>query len=289
MTSRILHFTKNELFWECAALIAPETAPNGLTLRRLRNDFHIETAKPTISQQRLDVNTFLQAGLSREEFLSFWLRLVEDFMSRSLTYYIDKLIVLSGVTQAISEQTQAGLRYWAGAWNVGVLEGLYLIPKHAVYESGHLSTRYGSCVAPSWSWAPVDGEVVFGPQPCRYSTSEIDQKKINQLPLIPALTVMDGRIEPYGADPYGQIHSGSLMVAGVLSRGLSVEAQMWGCTRSNYCFFHTHTPEDVLEFYELRYDEIPPMMLVEDPEKVRHASPRPAANPYIACVSTITR
>lgn len=49
MAPRILHFTKDETYWECAALIAPETALNGLTVRRLRKEVHGGTARPTIS------------------------------------------------------------------------------------------------------------------------------------------------------------------------------------------------------------------------------------------------
>lgn len=49
MAPRILHFTKDEIYWECAALIAAETAPYGLTVRRLRKEVHMGRAQPTIS------------------------------------------------------------------------------------------------------------------------------------------------------------------------------------------------------------------------------------------------
>lgn len=210
-------------------------------------------------------------------------------MSRSLTYHTDKLIALSGVAHVISEQTQAGLRYWAGLWDAGVLDRLYWIPKHVDYGHEPVPTRYGSYVAPSWSWASMDGEVVFGPQPMSLGAAgHVDQEKINQLPHTPTLGVIDGRIEPCGPDPYGQIRSGTLFVAGVLSRGLPVETYVEGANRLNYCFFHTRTTEGYVEQYEVRYDDIPPMMLVRDPdprenENVQYRKPK-AGGELVYCL-----
>ena len=205
MAPRTLHFTKDEMFWECAALPARETAPIGLPVRRLKKGFHGGQAKPMISELRLGVITFLSAYPSSQEISRFWLRLAEDFASRRLTYHTDKLAALSGIAHAISEQDRTGLRYWAGVWDAGALEGLYWIPKHAGHRSDDLPRRYGSYVAPSWSWASMDGAVFFGPQPTSLATGvRIDQEQIDRLSHTPALQVVGYLMEPRGLDPYGQ-------------------------------------------------------------------------------------
>lgn len=116
----------------------------------------------------------------------------------------------------------------------------------------------------------------------------VDQENIHQLPYTLALGVINGRIEPSGPDPYGQVRSGTLFVSGVLSRGLAAETHVEGANRLNYCFLHTHTADGSLEQYEVRYDDIPPMMLARDPgpsenENMRYRKPK-ADSELIYCL-----
>ena len=121
------------------------------------------------------------------------------------------------------------------------------------------------------------------------AVGSVDREKINYLPHTPALGVINGRIEPCGPVPYGQISSGTLFVSGVLSQGLAIETYIEGANRVNYCLLHMHTIVGFTEQYEVRYD-IPPMMLIQDQdpcenENVQFRKPKVGSELIIAYVS----
>ncbi|KAK4450349.1 heterokaryon incompatibility protein-domain-containing protein [Podospora aff. communis PSN243] len=98
--------------------------------------------------------------LSLHERLAFnerWYELVASYSQGALTKQTDKLIAIAGVAGLVKKRSHA--RYLAGLWsNVSVELGLLW----RVVSSN--SQRHKIYIAPTWSWASVDGQVRFSPK-----------------------------------------------------------------------------------------------------------------------------
>lgn len=89
---------------------------------------------------------------------SIWWSLVNDYSRRSLTKASDKLIAISGLVVFIRRHWSPGdlpLRYMAGLWMEELIAGLLWY-----VDLGSHHARPAEYIAPSWSWASVDG-IVF--------------------------------------------------------------------------------------------------------------------------------
>lgn len=81
--------------------------------------------------------------------------MIEDYTARSITKHTDRLPALSGLAQAVVQETKGV--YLAGLWKTGLLEGLLWCKA----RGGQALTKTPEYVAPSWSWASVVGPVKF--------------------------------------------------------------------------------------------------------------------------------
>jgi hypothetical protein len=118
-----------------------------------------------------------------------WTRLVEDYSQRYLSKEGDKLPALSGIAQLYQEKHKD--TYLAGIWLSRLLEHLcWCVPNDAT--ESHRPSDYR---APSWSWASIDGKVVFDSHP----------GSIHNIKILEATTV------PAGKDPLGQVREGSIL------------------------------------------------------------------------------
>ena len=138
---RILHFGRNEVFFECNKLIATETYPSGLPA-----SCHLAT---------------------KAKLLPSWTKIVEEYSSRQLTYLSDKLVALSGIAHhlALHKESTLSTRYLAGLWG-----GADLVRQLAWYcnQTGAQLGGGGkpchsriSDQTPTWSWASLNAEVIF--------------------------------------------------------------------------------------------------------------------------------
>ncbi|KAF8862041.1 HET-domain-containing protein, partial [Acephala macrosclerotiorum] len=124
---RTLHFTSREVFWECDELVACETFPDG-----------IPSAAPFYELQK--------RPMDRE----MWIGLVERYSRCKLTHLSDKLIAISGLARIA--QSEINDEYVAGMWknDLELQLGWY---------APTTGTRPSQYVAPTWSWASIDGAV----------------------------------------------------------------------------------------------------------------------------------
>lgn len=104
-----------------------------------------------------------------------WLHQVQDYSTRSLTVEQDKLPALSGVARMLANQT--GDSYYAGLWERHIHEDLcwrvypheeirVFVPDgfdHVYGQTLCIITRASKYQAPSWSWATLDGRILFQP------------------------------------------------------------------------------------------------------------------------------
>jgi hypothetical protein len=123
LSPRTVHFTRQEVFWECHTKFVSESSP-------FESDHRV---------------LFKKKPLSRK----MWGNIIMAYSSRSLTYQKDGLIALAGIAENIQRQTNDN--YYAGMWlddlvwqlcweRAGSTPGRRLLPPRA----------------PTWSWASID-------------------------------------------------------------------------------------------------------------------------------------
>ena len=100
-----------------------------------------------------------------------WFGTVQDYSQRKLTYGKDKLIALSGLAHDYAEREQRG-KYAAGLWEVDMPSAL-LWRTHQYPPDMSQAINADPCLppqrpsayrAPSWSWASVDGHIIYDSQ-----------------------------------------------------------------------------------------------------------------------------
>ncbi|KAL5321590.1 hypothetical protein ACEPPN_009550 [Leptodophora sp. 'Broadleaf-Isolate-01'] len=157
LAPRSLFFHRDQLYWQCRIFAANETFPQGLV--------HED---PPLRSKTYRLR-------SREEFPSTheWFKLVNMYSSGKLTQWKDKLIAMSGVARLLSKEYSLGAMDDGGSSGQSYLAGLW---------KSDLTSQLLWCVAspcprqypqstPSWSWACVDGPIMYpkhmGPwRPC---------------------------------------------------------------------------------------------------------------------------
>lgn len=183
LSARVLHFTKDQLMWECLTEAKCETFPQGipfhtqlkdlqplwkvLDLNEHRDDESRSNKTPQLEGEEhithqldegidLDCNYEFQNGvpeheLAQRQVASIWGTLVKLYSSCDLTMPDDKLPAFAGVAQLFQEVT--GDEYMAGLWRSSLLDQM----DWRVYQPATRKTsKYR---APSWSWASLDGPV----------------------------------------------------------------------------------------------------------------------------------
>ena len=192
LSRRVLHFTGNEVFWECCAT-APsfrsETYPSGSPLSR---DFlggtKLQLPDPSADIIAEDVNL-----------CKIWNEVCENFSKRLLTYSADKLPALSGLAKDFGTKCLSD-SYVAGMWRSALPSALlWDVPKSDRGERKPPATDF---VAPSWSWMFIDGPVACSDASSSHSI----------------LRVVNVDVLTKTEDPYGQLQRASLDVEGFIRR-----------------------------------------------------------------------
>jgi hypothetical protein len=173
LSPRIIHFTKARILWECRVCIACEDSPSQCYRAlvgsvNLWKDPQSQYATWRLfdgKHERYDKN--MEGGLEspgsttyrnggRNDMHTRWLRAVELYSSRNLTYETDKLPAISGLATA----TIAVLGeddYLAGLWKNDLIRGLLWTA--ASSGTREIPNRVSSI--PSWSWASYCGSISF--------------------------------------------------------------------------------------------------------------------------------
>ncbi|USP81985.1 hypothetical protein yc1106_09259 [Curvularia clavata] len=203
LSSRVLHFGHEQLFWECRESSACETfhlglpnalcghplidikrlqlgdevkddrwpakyipeAPRGKTfLKRLQSAF-TRILQPVVVQE-VTLYTNTASALAFRD----WDAVVELYTMASLSFTRDKLIALSGIASSLST-THPGASadgYLAGLWQSSLPIYLLWIPETSNNPKIMFSDRRSLCperyqeyVAPTWSWASINGRISF--------------------------------------------------------------------------------------------------------------------------------
>ncbi|KAF6229847.1 hypothetical protein HO133_004184 [Letharia lupina] len=158
LSTRSLHFSETLLLWECKT----SKASSELPWMQMR----IEDPPSLLMLNDAAENIENSGSLSMRD---HWFSIVEDYSQRSLTYEADKLPALSGLAQAL---TQSHGTYFAGLFRMDLPSALLWRSKIA--QSPHELQPRRPCHyrAPSWSWAAVEGAIVYDSQRLDEAVSE---------------------------------------------------------------------------------------------------------------------
>ncbi|KAI1622515.1 heterokaryon incompatibility protein-domain-containing protein [Exophiala viscosa] len=195
LAKRTLHFTRNELLWECQQMCCSEVFPKGLPA----------TIGPPSSQESVE---FFSKRTHHQRHGN-WHQLVKMYSPKRLTYSSDKLLAIGGLArQYMARNRLREEEYLAGLWKPQL--------PHALLwrvEQGRRPPKYR---APTWTWASIDGEVKY-PEPAQ-STRETCVEVLN----------LDMR---YKSDRFGMVEAGKMKVRGFMARGLLRRTNdYWGRT-----------------------------------------------------------
>ncbi|KAF1926229.1 HET-domain-containing protein [Didymella exigua CBS 183.55] len=182
LSRRILHFTKSEMILECRegyhcecgriadpALDSRATDSIKQELARIiaetdrRPSFDgrgdqmngIESVTSQFASTTL-TNGAKNISQKREEALQLWSYVITEFTARHLTYDSDRLLAVANIANQLSPALHSG--YVAGQWTFSTM-GLLWYPNDSTRcrRSKPLAGR----IAPSWSWASVEGSPIF--------------------------------------------------------------------------------------------------------------------------------
>jgi hypothetical protein len=141
LATRAVHFTSEELVWECRKHTVCECmALNPITGR--------------VQSEEMWKNAIQQSGHHRFE---LWHRITKLYMSLSITYQSDCLPALSGLAKQM--QANGVGEYAAGLWRANIFGDLLWAP-----GMNGSRVRAKKWRAPSWSWASLNNgiELVMG-------------------------------------------------------------------------------------------------------------------------------
>jgi len=148
LSSRILSYGTAGLHWKCHRSChletVPEFGPQGIRF----------TEKESPPDTRLDIH-YQQLKLVHME----WKSIIEDYSCRNLTYMTDRLPALYGISELVSRSTKDG--YFAGLWSSDLVSQLLWRHCGKLIGSAVDYSRASQFRAPSWSWASVDGKILF--------------------------------------------------------------------------------------------------------------------------------
>lgn len=153
LSPRIIHFTHRKILWQCKRTrINPENEKynqGGWKCCRYR-----EFDKPSTNWKYVTV----------ADILGVWSKIVEDYSSRSLTVWSDRLPALSGLANELELLTKC--EYVAGLWRTDILMRFLWevqLPIKDVFDNIGIDNRKesGLEIAPSWSWASCPYTITY--------------------------------------------------------------------------------------------------------------------------------
>ena len=184
VAKRTLHFTRNELLWECQQMCCSEVFPKGLpATMKGGGEADAEGFDKRVHHQRH----------------GNWGGLVRLFSRGRLSYSGDKLLAVGGLARQYMQRNRLrSADYVCGMWKEMLPQGLLWKVERGV--------RPKKWRAPSWAWASIEGEVVC--------------PEAGQASKEACLELIDVSVKTKGEDPFGQAESAKLKVRGFMARGL---------------------------------------------------------------------
>ncbi|RDW63596.1 hypothetical protein BP6252_11141 [Coleophoma cylindrospora] len=170
LSRRTIGFTQNTVYWACDESSRSEASDvsAGLESAGLRGVLHfaIETAAKLEASSAGSLIALEHKAFPREpvrelidRFDMRWSAFITSYTLCKLTKHTDKMIAFSSIARELANSRVINKRYLAGLWDVNLpfqmawitVEGRTIPPRKMAGDAGY--------VAPSWSWASIDGPV----------------------------------------------------------------------------------------------------------------------------------
>ena len=150
LSRRIIHYSSEQIFWECLESYVSETHPGGVVFclkpcpapRGLKLKL-ISHFGPNANDDQI---VLLRNTLDREYVYTAWIDFICWYTSCDLTYWEDRLVAIQGITRHLENVLQDELV--AGLWRSRLLHDLCW----SSVPVSHACRKVSSWVAPSWSW-----------------------------------------------------------------------------------------------------------------------------------------
>ena len=180
LSPRILHFSKQQMFWECNKSTACETFPNGL----MQGGFGTCSNSKSLLKK-------CHSGFN----YNTWTSILELYSQGALSHYKDKCIAFAGIVDKIQPHF-GGEEYFAGMWRRQMEWQL-------IWRGQTGGLPFPGYVAPSWSWLSMNDSIFMASRPA--SADDIVFK------------ILDVKIQPATKSRLGPIKHGYIRGEGVLS------------------------------------------------------------------------
>jgi len=179
-----VHFTLNELFWDCRQLQACECR-----FDKLPDFWNKDGEVPPVAEEHHSSES--------------WYEQVEEYTALELTLSKDKLAAFSGIARGYVSAESRG-RYLAGLWEKELCKGLLWSRSWETHYPNYRRPRRRPrpWVAPSWSWASIQ-------DPVAHRAPQHDEMRRSS-----DLRLVAWEVQPLGPDEYGELGSASLTVVG---------------------------------------------------------------------------
>jgi hypothetical protein len=204
-----LHFTKNQVFWECRERLACETFPKDIPLDldipEIKGEIARALGTPSFLDQRKIIDPRIYPNRLYPTPLKSWTSIIKQYTNAALSYRTDRLVAIGGLAHMVQMTLKS--QYFAGLWRESFADQLlwFADPPPTTQES----LVY---VAPSWSWAACNSRCNFRKSPGGIKTSTI-------------LDILDIKVDLVSDNPFGQVKSGYLMVASRLAKAKLLSEQ----------------------------------------------------------------
>jgi hypothetical protein len=140
MSTRIIHFMKSQMYFE-------SQGNNVIALDTMESNY-LDTTPGLLPTRQMN-----NAALFNKQ-QGQWHRIIEWYSYCSLTLEKDKLPALAGIATMIQRKTYDD--YFAGLWGRSFYEDLLWVVADSLRSKRPMSPR-----APSWSWASLDGAIIY--------------------------------------------------------------------------------------------------------------------------------
>ncbi|KAN0110247.1 HET domain containing protein [Hyaloscypha variabilis] len=211
LAKRVVHFTRTQVFFECRHSQVCEAYPRGFPIC-INVGYATNSSRRTDDQDvkssfadhygEVDIDPDRQFYAA----LKTWSKIISLYTQCGLSVETDRIIALSGIATVMKRSFNC--RYLAGLWD-DHLDRQLTWKNSSTADSAPLS-RPKAYIAPSWSWASLNGPVSLG-----------DEGPFIKLPWIPVrkipIRILEAEIETVDGTEMSSAVAGYLKVAGQLT------------------------------------------------------------------------
>ncbi|KAH7164682.1 heterokaryon incompatibility protein-domain-containing protein [Fusarium sp. MPI-SDFR-AT-0072] len=206
LSPRTIHVARDQLWWTSAS----DMTSGGFAANETCEGFDFDVHREYIHTMAPGT-IYSMEGQGEESLQLVWHTLLQEYMSRSLTFESDRLVAFAGIASFYqSHATIKANSYLAGIWRHVLLQDLLWTISEGRKVSPPQNYR-----APSWSWASVE------PAPDTKKKFLIGSKEINiklsetEQPWVCTATVTEASVETMGSE-FGSVSSGYIVLQGPL-------------------------------------------------------------------------